>query len=60
MLGDKDRMIMPGCLFPVIGGRGRRQSLFDEFSRVLENLAHAFPVEIVQFFFSRTNPTAKR
>lgn len=60
MLCDEYRMIAPGRLFPVICRGGLRQPLLDEYSRVIEDLSHAFASQIIQFLALEAKPAAKR
>jgi hypothetical protein len=49
MLGDEDRMIVPGRLLAIIRRESRRQSFFNKPGSMLEHIIHAFSLEIIEF-----------
>ena len=59
MLSDENRMIAPGRLFAVVGGRGGRETFFDEIGGVFENGFQTFPVEIFRLFSVKPYLAAK-
>ena len=59
MLGDKDRMIVPGSLFTVVGRESRGQSFFDELCGMLEDFAHPFLAKILKLLLLQMDPAAK-
>lgn len=60
MLGDKDRMIMPGRLLAIIGRRGRSQPTVYEIRRVTEDNRQPFAIEIIEFLPLQAYAAAER
>ena len=59
MLGDKYRMIKPGCLLSIIGREGRRQSFLNEISSMLEDLTHPPFVKILELLLLQVDLAAE-
>ena len=60
MLCDEHGMIAPRCLFPIVRGESGRQSLGNEFLRVLEDFPHPFASQVLELFLVEMHPAAKR